>query len=138
MIRVKSRLWVNDHLYLIIFSAPVVVISISSLMTGFLSPGTSHLEPVVHPIHPTTQASSFRLSLLCAMSLIQLFLADSLSSDYYHHHHHHHHHHRCLFRYRLSPENFGYTFLHFSKGACNAWKYNNSAGTVVIKINGLK
>jgi hypothetical protein len=87
MIRVKSRLWVNDHLYLIIFSAPVVVISISSLMTGFLSPGTSHLEPVVHPIHPTTQASSFRLSLLCAMSLIQLFLADSLSSDYYHHHH---------------------------------------------------
>jgi hypothetical protein len=30
----------------------------SSLITGFLSPGTSPFEPMVHP---TTQASSFRL-----------------------------------------------------------------------------
>jgi hypothetical protein len=44
-------------------------------VTGFLSPGTFPLEPVVHP---TTQASisDCSTSLLCAMSLVQLLFVD--------------------------------------------------------------
>jgi hypothetical protein len=54
--------------------------SSSSLITGFLSPDTSPLQPIVHP---TTQASSqiVALSLLCAMFLVQLFFFSSESIE---------------------------------------------------------
>jgi hypothetical protein len=65
----------HDYIPLVVFLTVVhdIPLSSSSLITGFLSPGASPLEPMVHPHHSGFKFQTVALCLLCAMSLVQLF-----------------------------------------------------------------
>jgi hypothetical protein len=54
-----------------------IIILSSFLITGFLSPSTSPLEPMLHPHHPVFNFHVVALS-LCAMPLVQLFIVENL------------------------------------------------------------